>query len=340
MNTGPVRLSLWELESYRGQGMGKRAGRYLRFFCPIHGSDHQPSLSLDPETGHFHCFACGAWGYLEEKRREWIEQRRKFAPERPLKAHISPRNGAGIGRHRGQEKKALIKPFNASEGPLPSFALETLLREFQLALPGSLGEAYLQRRGIPLEVAKAYGVGYAAPGRWPHRGRDWRWGRLVFPHTNPSGEVVNLYGRAVGSNEKVPKDARHDHLPGPKGAFNAPALVGDTVFICEGPFDALSLIAAGYKEACAAFGVGGLRWEWVKARRVVFCFDQDEAGSTWRELAWEGVLRGKTIFFLPEQVYAGYKDVNEAWVAGCLDLGDWEEPTEGGGKGEAVGERG
>ena len=48
-------------------------------------------------------------------------------------------------------------------------------------------------------------MGYAAPGTWPHAARDWRGGRVVFPHTTPDGRVVNLYGRAVGTAEQVPK---------------------------------------------------------------------------------------------------------------------------------------
>jgi hypothetical protein len=35
---------------------------------------------------------------------------------------------------------------------------------------------------------------------------------------------VNLYARAVGTAEQVPKAKRHDHLPGEKGYFNAVAL--------------------------------------------------------------------------------------------------------------------
>ena len=60
--------------------------------------------------------------------------------------------------------------------------------------------------------------------------------------------LVNLYGRAVGLDGVTPKEIRHDHLPGPKGYFNAAGLVnGDgPLLICEGPFDALGLIAAGY----------------------------------------------------------------------------------------------
>ena len=88
------------------------------------------------------------------------------------------------------------------------------LAAFQAALPGSRGEAYLQQRGIPLALAQQHGVGYAAPGTWPHAARDWRGGRVVFPHTTPDGHLVNLYGRAVDTAEQVPKAKRHDHLPG------------------------------------------------------------------------------------------------------------------------------
>jgi len=32
----------------------------------------------------------------------------------------------------------------------------------------------------------------------PHIVRDWRKGRIVFPHTTPEGHLVNLYGHAIG----------------------------------------------------------------------------------------------------------------------------------------------
>src|SRR2546428_1224357 len=133
-------------------------------------------------------------------------------------------------------------------------------------MPGSRGEAYLQQRGIPLALAQQLGVGYAAPGTWPHAARDWRGGRVVFPHTTPEGCLVNLYGRAVDTAEQVPKAKRHDHLPGAKGYFNAAALqqgVGP-LWVCEGAFDALALLAAGCTRVVAIFGVHGWRWDWVR----------------------------------------------------------------------------
>jgi len=208
--------------------------------------------------------------------------------------------------------------------------LADVLAGYQTALPGSPGAAYLRERGIGLELAQARGVGYAAPGAWAHRDkagrplRDWHRGRLVFAHTDPAGNVVNLYGRAVGD---APKETRHDHLPGPKGAFNAPALRDGAgpVAVCEGAFDALALMAAGLGRAVAIFGASGWRWEWARdAGAFVFALDADATGQgAWRDLARAARLRGKRVAFLPPDAYGGRKDVADAWAAGVLRLGAW-----------------
>jgi DNA primase len=147
-----------------------------------------------------------------------------------------------------------------------------------------------------LGLAQQHGVGYAAPGTWPHATRDWRGGRVVFPHTTPEGALVNLYGRAVGTAEQVPKAMRHDHLPGAKGYFNAAALQGDVgpLWVCEGVFDALTLPAAGVPRVVAIYGVQGWRWDWGReVRELVFALDADTAGQQqWQALARQAALRG------------------------------------------------
>lgn len=136
--------------------------------------------------------------------------------------------------------------------------------------------------------------------------------------------LVNLYGRAVGLDGVTPKEIRHDHLPGPKGYFNAAGLVnGDRpLLICEGPFDALSLIAAGYPRAVAIFGVSGWRWDWSRCvQEIVLALDADDRGQeAWRTLARQARLRGKGVAFLVPEAYGGYKDINEAWIAGVLNV--------------------
>ena len=73
---------------------------------------------------------------------------------------------------------------------------------------------------------------------------------------------MNLYGRAVGSVEQVPKAKRHDHLPGEKASLNAAALRAGAgpLWVCEGACDALARLAAGvpawWRSAAGRAGAG------------------------------------------------------------------------------------
>lgn len=314
-------LELGRLKPVRGEG-----GRSRRAFCPFHGSDQQRSLRIDQTSGRFQCFACGAWGYMDWARQQFQDDARALRPSRGRKTPL---------------KAPVVAPIAASvapaERPQPPTDWSSWLAEYQDALPGSPGAEYLEERRIPLALAQQLGIGYAPPGRWAHRSpsgtplRDWKYGRLVFPHTspptpeNPSG-LVNLYGRALG--DSAPKSIRHDHLPGPKGYFNFPALTAaattaQPLLICEGPFDALSLIAAtGSPHAVAIFGVNGWRWDWsIPLRQVIFAMDADPAGDRgWRQIARSLALRGKRVQYLEPALYGGAKDCNEAWVNSSLDL--------------------
>src|SRR5262249_3129137 len=131
--------------------------------------------------------------------------------------------------------------------------------------------------------------------------------------------------RAVGTAEHVPKAKRHDHLPGAKGYFNAAALQGDAgpLWVCEGAFDALALLAAGVPRVVAIFGVQGWRWEWAReVRELVFALDADAAGQQqWRQLARQAALRGKQVAILPTAAYGGCKDVSDAWATGVVAVG-------------------
>ena len=277
-------------------------GHVLRALCPFHGSDRQRSLRVQVHSGRFVCFACGAWGYMAEARERWgEEQQRQTALRRPL----TRQRRSARAQHVPQPPSALqpVPRLPVPRDPTPARPdLAQQLAVFQAALPGSRGETYLQQRGIPLALAQQHGVGYAASGMWPHTARDWRGGRVVFPHATPEGRLVNLYGRAVGTPEQVPKAKRHDHLPGAKGYFNATALQAgiEPLWVCEGAFDALALLAAGVPRAVAIFGVQGWRWDWVReVRELVFALDADTAGQQqWRQLARQAALRGKQVAVL------------------------------------------
>ena len=162
-------------------------GHVLRALCPFHGSDRQRSLRVQVHSGRFVCFACGAWGYMDTAREQWREEQQRLAALRPPARRQRP-------THRRQSPPPLSRPPAAAVRP-PSTDLHAppapgrpdlthQLAVFQAALPRSRGAAYLQQRGIPLALAQQCGVGYAAPGTWPHAARDWRSGRVSFriPH--------------------------------------------------------------------------------------------------------------------------------------------------------------
>jgi DNA primase len=270
-------------------------GHVLRALCPFHGSDRQRSLRVQVHSGRFVCFACGAWGYMDTARAQWREEqqrqasfrrapaRRQRMPSRRQPPPLRARPAVAAARELSTHPPAPAAPVPTR----PDLAQQ--LAAFQAALPGSRGAVYLQQRGIPLALAQQYGVGYAAPGTWPHAARDWRGGRVVFPHTTPDGRLVNLYGRAVGTVEQGLKAMRHDHLPGAKGYFNATALQAGPgpLWVCEGAFDALALLAAGVPRVVAIFGVQGWRWDWARVvHELVFALDVDTAEQQqWRQLA-------------------------------------------------------
>lgn len=320
-------LTLTEADLAACRPLAGEGGHVLRALCPFHGSDRQRSLRVQVDSGRFVCFACGAWGYMAEARERWrTEQQRQAMPRRPpprprRSSRLQPTSPPSAGRTLATGTRVAHPAL--PRDPAPARAdLAQQLAVFQAALPGSRGATYLQQRGILLALAQQHGVGYAAPGTWPHPPRDWRGGRVVFPHTTPDGCVVNLYGRAVGTAKDVPKAKRHDHLPGEKGYFNAAVLQAGAgpLWVCEGGFDALALLAVGVARVVAIFGVQGWRWDWARAvRALVFALDADAAGQQqWRVLAREAALRGKQVAVLEPAAYGGWKDVSEAWGAGVL----------------------
>ena len=285
---------------------------------PFHSSDRQRSLRVQVHSGRFVCFACGAWGYMDTARERWREeQQRQAAVQRPpayrQRVPHCRQPPPRVPRQPVAATRKLATDPSTPRAPAPSRPdLAQQLAVFQAALPGSWGDTYLQQRGISLELAQQHGVGYAAPGTWPHTVRDWRGGRVVFPHTTPDGRLVNLYGRAVGTAEEVPKAKRHDHLPGEKGYFNAAALQAGAgpLWVCEGAFDALALLAADIPRVVAIFGVQGWRWDWVREIcALVFALDADIAGQQqWRQLARQAAaLRGKRVATLPTRHMEGAK---------------------------------
>ncbi|MEE8292138.1 MAG: CHC2 zinc finger domain-containing protein, partial [Candidatus Tectomicrobia bacterium] len=79
--------TLTETELAACKPLHGEGSRVLRAFCPFHGSDRQRSLRVTLATGRFQCFACGAWGYLDEARQRWRDDQQRQKASGRLSAH-------------------------------------------------------------------------------------------------------------------------------------------------------------------------------------------------------------------------------------------------------------
>lgn len=263
-----------------------------------------------PETGRYWCRKCDSQGDAYQ-----------FCKEHLSMSHDDILTTLGRSSERSDVKRVVTyqerEVKQARPKPASPEAINSLAR-LQTALPGSVGERYLAARGISLTTAQIHGLGYQEPGQ--HRPlSDSQNGRVIIPHTKPGGAVCNLYGRTVDTRtSRADKKYRHRHLSGDKGVFNARELSEAVVFVCEGPFDALSLLEAGYP-AVAVFGLDTARLTWFRAQHVVLCLDNDEAGKASMQEWGQSVMQwgmSPHKLDLPD----GCKDLNQAAMRGGLDV--------------------
>jgi hypothetical protein len=173
-------LTLTEADLAACRPMVGEGGHVLRALCPFHGSDRQRSLRVQVHSGRFVCFACGAWGYTADARERWREEQQRQAALRkpPARQRRPPRlqptapTRAGRPAVVAAARIRTARPVALRDRAPARADLGQQLAAFQAALPGSRGETYLQQRGSPLALAQQHGVGYAAPGTWPHPARD------------------------------------------------------------------------------------------------------------------------------------------------------------------------
>jgi hypothetical protein len=293
--------------------------------CPFH-TDASPSFTVPTGKSFFHCFGCEAHG-------DGIDflQRHQGASFITAVEQLAAEVGMTLP-DRKPAPRPILKPTakfrpvaSAKEGhqPLDDHDLMALDR-WRKALPGSAGEQYLQSRRIPLDVAQAAGVGFLPAGEpmgLDANGKPTGFGpRVVVAHQLPDGTLVNLYGRST--DPAADKAIKHRHLHRPKGLFyNCDLLAPGPLWIVEGVFDALALMAAGVPKVCAVFGVAGFDWRWIGRQEIIIAIDHDEAGEKQAaQMLDEASYRGLKARRLHPQAFGGHKDAAAAWEASELDL--------------------
>ena len=181
--------------------------------------------------------------------------------------------------------------------------------------------AYLQQRGISLETARAYWIGFdpeaspaKAPGAMGNEPRPFATPRIITPCSK------SFYvGRAILPEEQYKKL----NSPGNAYCFNGAALYDGTpvIFVTEGAFDALSIIEAGgtaialNSTSNADSLVNRLKNRPTEAA-LILTLDSDEQGQkTTQKLKADLQEIGITFVEAGPAINGGHKDPNEAFTA-------------------------
>jgi DNA primase len=282
----------------------QKAGREYKGCCPFH-DEKTPSFYVNDDKGFYHCFGCSAHGdairFLTEARGlPFMDAVKELAAAAGLDMPApDPRSAEKAERATGLTA--------ASEAAARWFG------EQLQGIGGADARAYLQKRGIPEPLAKAFGIGFAPDSRGKLKSAladfgdetlveagllikveekepyDRFRGRLMIPIRDQRGRVIAFGGRILDQGE--PKYLNSPDTPlFDKGRtlFNidraAPASrKAGRLIVVEGYMDVIALAKAGIDEVVAPNGTAvteaQLERMWRLAEVPILCLDGDKAGQ-------------------------------------------------------------
>lgn len=282
--------------------------------CPFHG-EKTASFTITPEKGLFYCFGCHAGGNVF-KFISMIENISyfdavKLQAER-LGMALPARNKSKAELEREDKEKILYRINEAAKNFYHDFMLKTVqgdtgrkylngrgitsgtIESFSLGYAPDSWDILLNellKRGYTPEQMLAAGVVSKSgkSGKYFDRMR----GRVIIPITDLLGRVTAFGGRIT--DDKVQKDSpKYLNSPESKifkkgnllfGLDKASRAIFAKKFavIVEGYMDVIALVSAGIENVVASLGTAFTE-EQAKlllryTRKVIFCYDSDEAGQ-------------------------------------------------------------
>ena len=310
----------------------RRAGKDYHACCPFH-EERTPSFTVSQSKQFYHCFGCGAHGTAVG----FLMQHEQLSFPEAI-ADLANRAGLPLPDAASEQQQQRV-----AEEPLREALLRAQkLFEQQLREPvGETAVNYLRGRGLTGEIARDFGLGYAADawnglavlGKDPamrealftagllirRDGREYdRFrGRLMFPIHDHRGRLCGFGGRILDAGEpkylnspETPLFHKGREVYGLHAARDA-IEVARQVVVVEGYMDVIALAQFGIRHAVATLGtaLGAEQMERLfrASQEVVLCFDGDRAGqaAAWRALEVAmGLLRDGYqlgFVFLPEK---------------------------------------
>ena len=288
----------------------KRVGELYKGLCPFH-SEKTPSFVVTPHRHAFHCFGCGVGG--GPIRFLMMIAGHSF-PE--AVEELATRSGISLPQPETGNNQPIARENRAAIFEVLSRA-RSFFEENLKGSSGATARRYLVDRGIETHLAKEFGLGLAPPGwdrllnhlkrehfsektlheaglikagRQDYKYYDTFRDRLMVPILNVDSKVAGFGGRALKEDDG-PKYLNSPETPVYKKdqllyGFNRarPFLrASGLVFVVEGYFDLISLVAGGLNEVVAPLGTAltarQLNLLRGQVQEVMLVFDSDEAGQ-------------------------------------------------------------
>jgi DNA primase len=288
------RVSMTDVLTHYGLMQGtqekpSKRGRELRLHCPFH-EDSTPSLSINAETGKFHCFGCHAKGgdifdFVVSKEGIAGSDRTKNRRQAALlikdwigvasEATLAPQTPAAAETPTAVEA---VTPQEEPEGPINpplTFAFKHL----------DTRHAYLTTdRGLKEPTIDFFGLGH-------HAGKGIMQNRVVIPIHNEQGELVAYAGRWPADAGWPEKSQKYALPPGFRKSYvlfnlhRAREHATEGLIVVEGFFTVFEFFQRGRKNVVALMGSSmsqeqeRLIVETVGPKgRVLLALDNDVAG--------------------------------------------------------------
>lgn len=304
-----------------------------QYICPCCGSgtgrNSTGALTYYPDTNRLYCFACdtnnpgegfsnpgqdvlGAYRLINE-----CSETEAFSQVGIVIDDYSPQNATRNAQSDFSEGKRVNTPPAPEAAKTASQELTEATdhtayykecRERLQKSPEAI--SYLQGRGISLETAAAYWLGFDPKADPAQSNRPTP--RIIFP-TCSTHYVARAIDPTTPSNF-----AKMNNKGGKPAIFNAKILQDsstETIFVTEGGFDALSIIEAGaaaiaLNSTSNASKLIDLLREKRTAATLILCLDNDKAGQNCTKIIKEGLQR-LNISYVTADICGGYKDPNE-----------------------------
>lgn len=266
--------------------------------CPFH-DDKNPSFSVNPEKGVYHCFGCGASGNLITFLENIENKDFTFAVKKLSKISGIP--------YRTKELTAEEKKLKRRHELMDD--MQKMLQHILFTPVGKKALEKIKNRGLSEKDIKLYGLGYCDKKALEKyfRANDISLdeqiqtklvelnnnninypidGRITFPIKNINGKPIGFSGGRV-EDDVVPKYKHSIFLDEGAGFFFQDNYFGSDkpITIVEGFYDQISLSMCGIKNVISSLGTSsGASDEKVKcflskSNNFVICMDGDVPGE-------------------------------------------------------------